>query len=216
VDVAGRPGGAVSLAVGMASILGNLPGMKSLMPYWYNFALMFEALFILTTVDTGTRVARFLVQELGSAVYKPLARPSWLPGSLTASLLVVAAWGYLIYSGSVPSIWPMFGVSNQLLAAIALGVGTSLLIKAGKVRYAWTTFVPMIFMYATTLTAAWELTGMFWNKAATAAPAAALAFKLDAGLVVLMALLALVSLGDMLFRWSIWLGRGVKLEAARE
>jgi carbon starvation protein len=121
VNVAGRPGGAVSLAVGMSSIIGNLPGMKGLMPYWYNFALMFEALFILTTVDAGTRVARFLLQEFGGHVYKPLAQQSWLPGNIAMSFVVVLAWGYLIYSGSVSTIWPMFGISNQLLAAIALG-----------------------------------------------------------------------------------------------
>ncbi|CAG0982380.1 partial Peptide transporter CstA, partial [Burkholderiales bacterium] len=114
-DVAGRPGGAVSLAVGMASILSSRPGMKGLMPYWYNFALMFEALFILTTVDTGTRVARFLLQELGSRVYAPLGRQNWLPGIILTSLLVVVAWSYLIWSGNVSTIWPMFGVSNQLL-----------------------------------------------------------------------------------------------------
>uniref|UniRef100_A0A831UCY6 Carbon starvation protein A n=1 Tax=Geobacter metallireducens TaxID=28232 RepID=A0A831UCY6_GEOME len=201
-DVAGRPGGAVSLAVGMASILSSLPGMKGLMPYWYNFALMFEALFILTTVDTGTRVARFLLQELGSRVYAPLGRQNWLPGIIVTSLLVVAAWSYLIWSGNVSTIWPMFGVSNQLLAAIALGVGTTILIKGGKVRYAWTTVIPMAFMYATTFTASWKLTGSFLGKAA-AAPAAAEAFtfRMNAGLVVVMAMLAVVTLCDMLLKW---------------
>ena len=100
-DVVGRPGGAVSLAVGMASIFSSLPGMKGLMPYWYNFAIMFEALFILTTVDAGTRVARFLLQELGGYIYKPLSRTGWLPGNIITSFLVVCAWGYLIYSGNI-------------------------------------------------------------------------------------------------------------------
>ncbi len=205
-DVAGRPGGAVSLAVGMASILSSLPGMKGLMPYWYNFALMFEALFILTTVDTGTRVARFLLQELGSRVCPPLGRQNWLPGIILTSFLVVAAWSYLIWSGNVSTIWPMFGVSNQLLAAIALGVGTTILIKSGKARYAWTTVLPMAFMYATTFTAAWKLTGSFLGKAATATKAAeAFTFRMNAGLVVVMAILAVVTLLDMLLKWHGYL-----------
>ncbi|MHB9155625.1 MAG: carbon starvation CstA family protein [Endomicrobiales bacterium] len=206
VDVAGRPGGAVSLAVGMASILGNLPGMKGLMPYWYNFALMFEALFILTTVDTGTRVARFLLQELGGRVYKPLGRQSWLPGIAVTSLAVVAAWGCLIYSGSVSTIWPMFGVSNQLLAAIALGVGTTILLKENKLKYAWTTAVPMAFMFVMTFSASWELMGMFREKAATAVSASeAFTFRLDAFLVFLMAALAAVVLADMAYKWYLCL-----------
>ncbi|KAF0219331.1 MAG: carbon starvation [Geobacteraceae bacterium] len=201
-DVVGRPGGAVSLAVGMASILSSIPGMKGLMPYWYNFALMFEALFILTTVDTGTRVARFLLQELGSHVYQPLARQRWIPGIIATSLLVVGAWAYLIHSGNISTIWPMFGVSNQLLAAIAFGVGTTVLIKSGKTRYAWTTFIPMVFMFSTTFTASWSLIGMFMGKAAKAATAAeAFNFKLDAFLVFLMALLAVIALADMLYKW---------------
>ena len=156
-NVANRPGGAVSLAVGMASVFSTLPGMKHLMAYWYNFALMFEALFILTTVDTGTRVARFLLQEMGGYAYKPLGRHAWLPGTLLTSFLVVAAWGGLIYSGSISTIWPMFGVANQLLAAVALAVGTTVLIKLGKARYTPITIVPMLFMFTTTLTASYQL-----------------------------------------------------------
>jgi carbon starvation protein len=202
VDVVGRPGGAVSLAVGMASILGSIPGLKSLMPYWYNFALMFEALFILTTVDAGTRVARFLLQEFMGYACKPFARTSWIPGMTITSLLVVGAWSYLIFSGSVSSICPMFGVSNQLLAAIALGVGTTLLIKEGKTRYVWITAVPMVFMFTTTFVASFHLFGMFLQKAAAATVSSdALAFKIDAVLVALMAALACVALIDMLYRW---------------
>ncbi|HEY6007066.1 MAG TPA: carbon starvation CstA family protein, partial [Geobacteraceae bacterium] len=201
-NVAGRPGGAVSLAVGMASILCAIPGMSGLMPYWYNFALMFEALFILTTVDTGTRVARFLLQELGSRVCPPLARPRWLPGIVITSLVVVVAWSYLIWSGNVATIWPMFGVSNQLLSAIAFGVGTTIIIKSGKLRYAWVTFVPMVFMFATTFSASWKLFGSFSEKAAKAGSTAeAFTFKVDALLVFLMALLATVALADMLYKW---------------
>jgi carbon starvation protein len=202
VDVAHRPGGAVSLAVGMSSIIGNIPGLKGLMPYWYNFALMFEALFILTTVDAGTRVARFLLQEFGGHLYKPLARQSWLPGNIAMSLLVVLAWGYLIHSGSVSTIWPMFGVSNQLLAAIALGVGTTIIIRENKLRYAWVTLAPMLFMFTTTFTASWQLIGIFRRQAAQAVSAAdAFTFRMDIFLVALMALLAVVALADMLRRW---------------
>ena len=215
-DVVGRPGGAVSLAVGMASILTGIPGMKGLMAYWYNFALMFEALFILTTVDTGTRVARFLLQELGSHVYKPLARQRWMPGIIATSFLVVAAWAYLIHSGSISTIWPMFGVSNQLLSAIAFGVGTTVIIKSGRPKYAWTTLIPMVFMFLTTLTASWELVGIFRDKAAAAATSAeALTFKVDAFLVLLMAALAVIALADMLYTWYGFFARTRTVEVGR-
>ncbi|MFA6055054.1 MAG: carbon starvation CstA family protein [Thermodesulfovibrionales bacterium] len=200
-DVVGRPGGAVSLAVGMASILSGIPGMYSLMPYWYNFALMFEALFILTTVDTGTRVARFLLQELGGALYKPLAKTGWLPGNIAASFLVVCAWSLLIYSGSISTIWPMFGVANQLLSAIAFGVGTIIIVKAGKLKYAWVTFVPMVFMFTTTLTASWQLIAIFQAKASKAlTQTESLTFKIDAFLVMLMAGLAIIVLTDLFLK----------------
>jgi carbon starvation protein len=206
VDVQGRPGGAVSLAVGMSTILSNIPGLKHLMSYWYNFALMFEALFILTTVDTGTRVARFLVQEFGGYIYKPLRCSHWVPGIIITSFLVVAAWSYLIYSGNVSTIWPMFGVANQLLSAIALSVGTTLIIKSGKLKYAWVTFVPMCFMFITTLTAAWQLMFIFRNKAMQATiPVDVFNFNMDAVLVLLMAILALISLIDILYKWYLYL-----------
>jgi carbon starvation protein len=154
--VAGRTGGAVSLAVGMAQVFTALPGMKALMSYWYHFAIMFEALFILTTIDTGTRVARFILQEFLGKVYKPFERTDWLPGTVIASTAVVAAWSYFILTGSISTIWPMFGVANQLLAVIALCVGTSVLINLGRVRYIWVTLLPMLFVAVTTLTAAWQ------------------------------------------------------------
>ncbi len=202
LNVQNRPGGAVSLAVGMTTILSSLPGMRGLMPYWFTFALMFEALFILTTVDAGTRVARFLIQEFGGYFYKPLGRQRWAPGIIASSLLVVGAWGYLIYSGNVSTIWPMFGVSNQLLAAIALGVGTTLIIKSGKVRYIGVTLVPMIFMFTTTFTASWHLIHTFRSQALKAAnPSQAFNFNLDATLVAIMAVLAVVALADMIYKW---------------
>ena len=151
--IAGRTGGAVSLAVGMAQIFSSIPGLTSLMSYWYHFAIMFEALFILTTIDAGTRIGRFVLQEMLGKVYTPFGRTNWLPGNLAASGLIVLAWGYFIYTGSVATIWPMFGTANQLLAAIALTVGTSYIVNRGKARYAWITIVPLLFVVVTTLSA---------------------------------------------------------------
>ncbi len=150
--IAGRPGGAVSLAVGMAQIFSSLPGLNGLMSYWYHFAIMFEALFILTTVDAGTRIARFILQEALGKFYAPFARTNWLPGNLFTSFLVVLAWGYFIYTGTVSTIWPMFGVANQLLATLALAIGTSYLINHGKRKYIWITVAPMTFIGITTIT----------------------------------------------------------------
>ena len=150
--IAGRPGGAVSLAVGMAQIFSTIPGLSGLMSYWYHFAIMFEALFILTTVDAGTRIARFILQEAFGKVYQPFSKPNWLIGNLITSFLVVLAWGYFIYTGSVSTIWPMFGVANQLLATLALAIGTSFLINNGKRKYIWITLAPMIFVGITTVT----------------------------------------------------------------
>ncbi|MFZ4456965.1 MAG: carbon starvation protein A [Bacteroidales bacterium] len=152
--LAGRTGGAVSLAVGMAQIFSSVPGLKSLMSYWYHFAIMFEALFILTTIDAGTRIARFILQEALGKVYQPFANTTWIPGNIISSFLIVFTWGYFIYTGSVATIWPMFGTANQLLATLALAVGTSYLINNGKAKYKWITLAPMIFVGVTTLIAA--------------------------------------------------------------
>ena len=151
--LAGRTGGAVSLAVGMAQIFRGLPGMKALTSYWYHYAIMFEALFILTTVDTGTRVARYVLHELLGKVHKPFSNTAWLPGNLMTSALVVMSWGYLIYTGSISTIWPLFGTGNQLLATIALAVTTTFLVNMGKAKYAFITAIPMCFVGVTTLTA---------------------------------------------------------------
>jgi carbon starvation protein len=153
--IAGRTGGAVSLGVGMAYIFSSIPGMKHLMSYWYHFAIMFEALFILTTIDAGTRIGRFVLQETFGKVYKPFLRTDWLPGNLITSGIIVVAWGYFIYTGTVATIWPMFGSANQLLATIALAVGTSFIINRGRKKYAWITLFPMLFVGVTTLTAAY-------------------------------------------------------------
>jgi carbon starvation protein len=171
--VTGRTGGAVSLAVGMAQIFSGLPGMRGLVAYWYHFAIMFEALFILTTVDSGTRIGRFLIQEFGGRVWKPLGRTDWLPGNLLATIIMVMAWGYFIWTGNISSIWPLFGVANQLLAVVALAVGTTVIINLGRARYAWVTFVPLCFVTVTTLTAGYlSVRDIFWPL--TAAPDASL------------------------------------------
>jgi carbon starvation protein len=152
-DIAGRTGGAVSLAVGMAQIFSSIPGLGNLMSYWYHFAIMFEALFILTIIDAGTRIARFVLQEMLGKVYKPFGVTNWLPGNLLTSAFVVLAWGYFVYTGSVSTIWPMFGTANQLLGTIALAIGTSYIINHSKPKYAWITIVPMTFVGITTMTA---------------------------------------------------------------
>jgi carbon starvation protein len=164
--VTGRPGGATSLAVGMADIFSQLPGMRGLMAYWYHFAIMFEALFILTTIDAGTRVGRFLIQEFGGRVYKPFGRADSVPASATATTLIVLAWGYFIWTGDIASIWPMFGIANQLIGSVALAVGTTILINMGRARYAWVTLVPLAFLTVTTLTAGYmSVRDAYWPLA---------------------------------------------------
>jgi carbon starvation protein len=170
--VAGRPGGAVSLAVGMAQIFSGLPGMRNLMAYWYHFAVMFEAVFILTTIDSGTRIGRFLLQEFGGRIYKPLRETNWMPGAYGATVVIVLGWSYFIWTGNISTIWPMFGIANQLLASVALAVGTTIIINAGRAKYAWVTFVPMCFVAVTTLTAGWlSVRDSFWPMAVGADPA---------------------------------------------
>ncbi len=156
-----RTGGAPSLAVGMASIFGSLFG-KSLLAMWYHFAIMFEAIFILTTLDAGTRVGRFMLQDMLGNVWPKMAQTSWWPSVLISSALVVAGWGYFLYigvidpNGGVNILWPLFGIANQMLAAIALCVGTGILVKSGKLKFAWVTGFPLVWLIVITSTAAWE------------------------------------------------------------
>ena len=154
----GRTGGAVTLAVGMSVIFERAFeqfGVTAdwLLKYWYHFAIMFEALFILTTVDAGTRIGRFLLQETMGRVYAPFARSDWLPGSLLASAIITGGWGYLIWGGDITTIWPMFGVANQALAVLALALVTTWLINNGRAKYCWVTLLPMVWVCATTYTA---------------------------------------------------------------
>jgi carbon starvation protein len=205
--VAGRPGGAVSLAVGFAQIFSGVPGMRGLMSYWYHFAIMFEALFILTTIDAGTRVGRFLIQEFGGKVWKPFERTAWLPANIVASGFVVFAWAYFIWTGSISTIWPMFGTANQLLAGVALAVATSAIINSGKVKYVWVTLIPMVFVSATTLTAGWmNITDNFWPLTANAATA--VQGYVNSILTAVIMACAVVIIVEALRRWYRVLVRG--------
>jgi len=207
--LAGRTGGGVTLAVGMASIFASLPGMRHLMAYWYHFVIMFEALFILTTVDTGTRVARYVVDEMIVRSWRRLqerrlgrpleeAPPSKLPFAQTilTSLIVCFAWGYLVYKNDISTIWPMFGVANQLLAALALAIGTSFILSTNKPRYALVTFLPFCFMLATTVTAGlWNIFEVYWPKGTFDG-------YLNALLCAIMIVLVLTTAVDAAIRWA--------------
>lgn len=146
IDLHGRTGGAVSLAVGMAHIFNKIPYMDQLTAYWYNFAIMFEAVFILTAIDAGTRVGRFFLQEMLGSVMPKFNDKNWIPGIIISSLLFTFAWGYLVYTGNVSSIWPLFGISNQLLAACGLIVCTTMLIRMNRGKYALCSAIPGVFM----------------------------------------------------------------------
>lgn len=240
-----RTGGAPSLAVGMAKIFADVLGGATAMGLWYHFALMFEALFILTTVDAGTRVGRFMLQDLGKHVWEPFGRVSWYPAVVLSSALFVSCWGYFLYQGvtdplgGINSLWPLFGIANQLLATVALCVGTTVIIKMGKARYAWMTLLPMAWLVVVTMTAGWQklfaadprvgfLSHAEWVAAklaagelppgvSDAAGAARLIFndRLDAAVAAFFMLSVIVILADSVREWVAVL-RGRKAMASTE
>ena len=183
-----RTGGAPSLAVGMASIFGTTFG-RGVLGAWYHLALMFEAVFILTTIDAGTRVGRFMLQDLIGQAWKPFGRTSWYPSVVISSTVICAAWGYFLYvgvidpNGGINILWPLFGIANQLLAAIALVVATTIIVRAGRARYAWTTLVPLGWLLAVTMTAGWQKIWSDDPKLGFLAGADHLASQLAAGAV---------------------------------
>ncbi|MEK6645278.1 MAG: carbon starvation protein A [Candidatus Firestonebacteria bacterium] len=194
-NLAGRTGGAVSLAVGMAQIFSSLPGMKTLMSYWYHFVIMFEALFILTTVDTGTRVARYIIQDITKYIYKPLGSSTWLPAVIFTSALTSFLWGYMLYNGEISTIWPMFGLANQLLATLALALGTTYIMRRKGWKYSLVTLIPMIFMLITTITAG--IMNIFDNYL----PMKSFQGNLNVGLSFLMIILVLIITVNSVSTW---------------
>ncbi len=191
-NVMHRPGGAVSLAVGMAHVFSSIPFMKGLMSYWYHFAIMFEAVFVLTAVDAGTRVGRFFLQELAAKAWPRFGDKEWQPGVIITSAVFTATWGYLLYTGNIASIWPLFGMSNQLLAACGLIVVTTMLIRLGRARYIWSTAIPGLFMACVTFWAGYlQVTGVYLPQKE---------YMLAVFAVIVMALMFIVFVGA-LTRW---------------
>jgi carbon starvation protein len=191
-NIQGRPGGAVSLAVGMAYIFSSIPYMEHLMAYWYHFAIMFEAVFILTAVDTGTRVGRFFLQEIFGKFFPKFLERRWMPGIIITSLLFVSSWGYLVYTGDITTIWPLFGMSNQLLASSGLIICTTMIIRMNKAKYAWITAVPGVIMAFITLWAGYENVMNFFPKKL---------YLLGTLAVVIMLLMVIVFVGAFR-RWA--------------
>jgi len=230
-----RAGGAPSLAVGMAQIFSSTIGGERLLSIWYHFAIMFEALFILTVLDAGTRVGRFMIQELGGRVWKPFARTGWMPGILLSSAIIVGAWGYFLYQGvidplgGINSLWPLFGIANQLLAAVALAVSTTILLKMGRLRWVWVTLAPMAWLVCITMTASYEkifdhrprigflsyANSLGAQIAAGKIPATKIAEtqrlifnqRLDAAVTAVLALMTLVLIIEALAQWYALLSR---------
>jgi len=212
-NLTGRTGGAVSLAVGMAQIFRGIPGMTQLLGYWYHFAILFEALFILTTVDTGTRVARYVLHELLGKLWKPLGNQKSIPAGMLIAALVVASWGYLIYTGSVATIWPLFGTGNQLLATIALAIMTVFLVNMGKAKYAWLTAVPGFLVGVTTVAAGiLSIRDLFWPLTRVAGKQ--MQGYLDSALMAIFIVGVFLVVGDAVRRiWKTLHGEPVPEEA---
>ncbi|HKM68267.1 MAG TPA: carbon starvation CstA family protein [Candidatus Acidoferrum sp.] len=231
-----RAGGAPSLAVGMAQIFSSTIGGERLLSIWYHFAIMFEALFILTVLDAGTRVGRFMIQELGGRLWKPFGRTNWMPAVILSSAIIVGLWGYFLYQGVVDplgginSLWPLFGISNQLLAAVALVVATTILLKMGRLKWIWVTLVPMAWLVIITMTASYQKIfspnvriGFLSQASALAAQiasgriaAAIIAdtqrnifnLRLDAAVTAVLAAMILVLIVEALAQWYAILSRG--------
>jgi len=201
MDLEGRTGGAVTLAVGMTDIFTGIPWFANMSSYFYQFVIMFEAVFILTAIDAGTRVARYLIQDFGGNVYKPLKRTNWLPGTIFASALACFMWGYLLYSGDISSIWVLFGVSNQLMAAIGLVCGVTMVLKVADKRiYALTCFIPLAYLYVTVNVAGyWMIKNVYWNTAAAGYNV------LNGILSVIMLILGLIIVITAIKKWAeLW------------
>jgi carbon starvation protein len=225
-QLAGRPGGAVSLAVGMAQIFSSLPFLGGLMSFWYHFAIMFEALFVLTLIDTGTRVTRYMLQEVGGMAFPALRDWRGVAPAVLFSALAVAGWGYFLMTGTVSTIWPMLGVSNQLLAAFALAIGTSVLINMGRARYVWCTLVPLAFMCVNTLTAGWMNLRVNYLRPQLEAGAGSLleAFaqapvpaRMQCVITLVVMALLVVVMADSVSRWvEVWRGRRARVPSSPE
>jgi carbon starvation protein len=220
--LAGRPGGAVSLAVGMAQIFSSIPFLRGLMAFWYHFAIMFEALFVLTIIDAGTRVMRYMLQDVGGLAVPGLRKWKGTGAAVCFSALAVVLWGYFVWTGTVSTIWPMLGVTNQMLAAFALAIGTSWLINRGRARYVWVTLVPLAFMCVNTLIAGWMNIGVNylrpqllagapgWAAAFAAAPATA---RVQCVVTLVVMALLVVVVADCALRWSRALSRGERVDS---
>ena len=199
LDLEGRTGGAVTLAVGMAYIFTDIPFFSHLASYFFQFVIMFEAVFILTAIDAGTRVARYLIQDFFGEVYKPLKKTDWLPGSVFASALACLMWGYLLYSGDISSIWALFGVSNQLMASVGLIIGATVVLKiADKRRYMLTCLIPLAYLYATVNYAGyWMIRHVYFNAEAAGYSV------LNGILSIIMLILGLVIMVTAIKKWTV-------------
>ncbi|WP_223589601.1 carbon starvation protein CstA [Neobacillus bataviensis] len=210
IDLEGRTGGAVTLAVGMTYIFTGIPWFAKLSSYFFQFVIMFEAVFILTAIDSGTRVARYLIQDFFGEFYKPLKKTDWLPGSILASALACFMWGYLLFSGDIGSVWALFGVSNQLMASIGLIVGATVILKiADKRRYMLTCLVPLSYLFVTVNYAGyWMVKNVYLNTAATGYSV------LNGILSIIMLILGMVIMVSAIKKWiSMWNSPRVQLES---
>ncbi|MBU8727141.1 carbon starvation protein CstA [Bacillus pumilus] len=209
LDLEGRTGGAVTLAVGMAYIFTGIPFFGHLASYFFQFVIMFEAVFILTAIDAGTRVARYLIQDFFGEAYKPLKRNDWVPGSVFASALACFMWGYLLYSGDIGSIWALFGVSNQLMASVGLIIGATVVLKiADKRRYMLTCLIPLAYLYVTVNYAGyWMVANVYLN------PEASGYSVLNAVLSIIMLILGFVIIVFAIKKWvDIWRDPALRME----